>query len=235
MAMKVYKPGQGYWTRVLSAVCIGLLVLAAAAWAWEQAGTVRLPAKSHNIAVRAATGDISVGDSITYLRPSDDYNAGPEPFGAGVVESVNISDDRFGTVVVGSFTTDEVRDDFGQATALTIGTTGTDNSVETFGAQIQSASANPVFPRNYLQASAAGLMMLAGFVFIYWFTGVGRKPNEFLIATDGEMKKVNWSTKREIIGSTWVVIISAFLIAGILYGIDQVFAMIFRAVGVLET
>ena len=27
-----------------------------------------------------------------------------------------------------------------------------------------------------------------------------------MIATEGEMKKVNWSTRREIIGMTWVVI-----------------------------
>ena len=230
MAVKVYKPGQGYWTRVLSAVCIGLLVLAAAAWAWEQAGTIRLPAESHNIAVRAADGELAVGDTVNYLRPAADFNAADEPFGSGVVESVSIGDDRFGTVVVGSFSNDEVRDDFGQATQI-----ATEGGAEAFDARIQSASANPIFPRNYLQAGAAGLMMLGGFILIYWFTGVGRKSNEFLIATDGEMKKVNWSTRREIIGSTWVVIISAFLIAGILYGIDQVFALIFRAVGVLET
>ncbi len=230
MAMKVYKPGQGYWTRVLSAVCIGLLVLAAAAWAWEQAGTIRLPAQSHNIAVQGASGAIDVGDTISYLRPSAEFDGGEESFGTAVVESVSISNDRFGTVVAGTFSNDEVRDDFGQATRLVI-----EGGADPFGAQIQSASANPIFPRNYLQAGAAGLMMLVGFGVIYWFTGVGRKTNEFLIATDGEMKKVNWSTRREIIGSTWVVIISAFLIAGILYGIDQVFALIFRAVGVLET
>ncbi|MEQ8770311.1 MAG: preprotein translocase subunit SecE [Phycisphaerales bacterium] len=230
MAMKVYKPGQGYWTRVLSAVCIGLLVLAAAAWAWEQAGTIRLPAQSHNIAVQGATGEINVGDTVTYLRPAVDFEGGDEPFGTALVESVSISNDRFGTIVAGTFSNDEVRDDFGQATRLVI-----EGGADAFEAQIQSASANPIFPRNYLQAGAAGLMLLIGFGIIYWFTGVGRKTNEFLIATDGEMKKVNWSTRKEVIGSTWVVIIAAFLIAAILYGVDQVFALIFRAVGVLET
>ncbi|GJM19694.1 MAG: hypothetical protein DHS20C14_19070 [Phycisphaeraceae bacterium] len=226
MALRVYKPGQGYWTRVLTAVCIGVLVLAAAAWAWEQAGTIRLPAKSHNIAVRAISGDLAVGDRVSYMRLSDDIDAPLVTLGEGLVESVLVGNDRSGTVVVGTFTNDDVRDNFGRASRLT---------GEGFGAQIASASANPVFPRNYLQASAAGLMLVAGFVLIYWFAGLGRKSNEFLIATDGEMKKVNWSTKREIIGSTWVVIISAFLVSGILYSIDMLFQMFFQAIGVLET
>ena len=34
----------------------------------------------------------------------------------------------------------------------------------------------------------------------------GRKSGDFMIATEGEMKKVNWSTKKEVVGSTIVVI-----------------------------
>lgn len=34
MALGIYKPGQGYWVRVLSAVGLGALILATAAWAW---------------------------------------------------------------------------------------------------------------------------------------------------------------------------------------------------------
>ena len=36
---------------------------------------------------------------------------------------------------------------------------------------------------------------------------------DFLIATDSEMKKVNWTSRKELIGSTKVVIIFMFLIA----------------------
>ena len=35
MALPIYKPGQGYWTRVLSAIGAGTLVLAGAAWLWS--------------------------------------------------------------------------------------------------------------------------------------------------------------------------------------------------------
>ena len=36
---------------------------------------------------------------------------------------------------------------------------------------------------------------------------------DFLIATDSEMKKVNWTSRKELIGSTKVVILFMFLIA----------------------
>ena len=49
------------------------------------------------------------------------------------------------------------------------------------------------------------------------------------------MKKVNWSTRKEVIGSTWVVVVACFLIAAFLFSIDFVFAMFFRAIKVLET
>ena len=45
------------------------------------------------------------------------------------------------------------------------------------------------------------------------------KPSnvDFLIATDSEMKKVNWTSRKELIGSTKVVIIFMFLIALFLF------------------
>ena len=52
-----------------------------------------------------------------------------------------------------------------------------------------------------IMLSSAALAPLLGFI--------ARKPSQtvdFMIATEGEMKKVNWSTRREILGSTWVVI-----------------------------
>ncbi len=54
------------------------------------------------------------------------------------------------------------------------------------------------------------------------------KSADFLIATEGEMKKVSWSSKTEVIGSTKVVIITAFMLASILFGIDLLFTFLFR-------
>jgi preprotein translocase subunit SecE len=63
------------------------------------------------------------------------------------------------------------------------------------------------------------------------------KPSnaDFLIATDSEMKKVNWTSRQELIGSTKVVILFMFLIAFILFGIDIVFGYFFHLINVLDT
>ncbi|HHN77587.1 MAG TPA: preprotein translocase subunit SecE [Phycisphaerales bacterium] len=77
--------------------------------------------------------------------------------------------------------------------------------------------------------------MLLGSVAVYWFVGSNRRTVDFLINTDGEMRKVNWSTKKEIIGSTQVVIVAAFIIAAFLFLIDISFQQFFQFIGVLES
>ncbi len=56
---------------------------------------------------------------------------------------------------------------------------------------------------------------------------------DFMIQTEGEMKKVSWSSKQEIIGSTKVVIITVVFMAALLFGIDICFRMFFQLIGVL--
>jgi preprotein translocase subunit SecE len=56
---------------------------------------------------------------------------------------------------------------------------------------------------------------------------------DFLIATEGEMKKVSWSSRKEVIGSTKVVIVTTFILAAILFIVDLVFATLFRAMNVM--
>ena len=77
--------------------------------------------------------------------------------------------------------------------------------------------------------------ILAGFGLLAWW--LMNKPSnvDFLIATDSEMKKVNWTSRRELIGSTKVVIIFMFLIAGILFFIDIIFGYFFQLINVLDT
>jgi len=57
---------------------------------------------------------------------------------------------------------------------------------------------------------------------------------DFLIQTEGEMKKVSWSSKKEIITSTKVVIITVILMAAVLALIDISFAKVFEWIGVLK-
>ena len=82
---------------------------------------------------------------------------------------------------------------------------------------------------------AASLAFLAAYsLFAYW---IMNKPTnvDFLIATDSEMKKVNWTTKHELIGSTKVVIVFMFIIAVVLFVIDILFGFFFHWIGVLKS
>ncbi len=75
-------------------------------------------------------------------------------------------------------------------------------------------------------------MLVAGVgLFVLWIVNRPRAA-DFLIATEGEMKKVSWSSKKEIIGSTKVVIITTFILAVILFGIDFLFQMLFTKAGI---
>lgn len=135
MAFGVYKSGQGYWTRVMSAIGGCTLGLAAASWVWRETETIK-------------------------------------------VESFEVI---------------------------------------------------------YLQAASAGVVALLTAILVYWLVGVHQKSSEFLIATEGEMRKVNWSTRKMIIGQTWVVVAISVIIALILFVTDITFASFFRWINVLKT
>lgn len=57
---------------------------------------------------------------------------------------------------------------------------------------------------------------------------------EFLIATDDEMKKVNWTSRAELIGSTKVVIGFMLFLAVALFLIDVAFGTFFFQIGILK-
>jgi len=60
------------------------------------------------------------------------------------------------------------------------------------------------------------------------------KNADFLIATDSEMRKVNWTSRAELIGSTKVVIGFMFFIAFLLFAMDITFAYLFHLMKVLQ-
>jgi preprotein translocase subunit SecE len=88
------------------------------------------------------------------------------------------------------------------------------------------------------RANRIALAAAGGFAVVYglFVWRLMNKPAnvDFLIATDSEMKKVNWTSKRELIGSTKVVILFMLGIALFLFVFDQVFNVLFYAVGVLK-
>ena len=134
MSVAMYKPDQGYWTRMSTAIAAGVLVASAAAWAWGQLSVVKTS-----------------------------------------------------------------------------------------------------FAIEYLQGGVAIFILAVGLAVVYWLCYSKPASCEFLIATEGEMKKVNWSSRREIIGSTWVVITVAFVIAAMIFLVDWGFSTFFRAIDVLKS
>jgi preprotein translocase SecE subunit len=70
-------------------------------------------------------------------------------------------------------------------------------------------------------------------LFVYRITNKPRNV-DFLIATDSEMKKVNWTTGNQLMGSTRVVIFFLFFVAVFLSLVDLVFYELFHFVKVLQ-
>jgi preprotein translocase SecE subunit len=80
---------------------------------------------------------------------------------------------------------------------------------------------------------AAGVFAVV-YAFIAWRLMNKPANADFLIATDSEMKKVNWTSRRELVGSTKVVILFMFAIAAILFVLDLIFNTLFYSIRVLE-
>lgn len=89
---------------------------------------------------------------------------------------------------------------------------------------------------NLMYWRAGIALIIAGVFGILLFKWVGTKPRtcDFLIATEGEMKKVNWPTKKEVHGATRVVIFVVLIFMVVLYIADFLFASFFRFINVLE-
>jgi preprotein translocase subunit SecE len=99
----------------------------------------------------------------------------------------------------------------------------------------QQVLAQPVFNRltnAWKVGIVAALVVLSAF-FLWRYLN---KPHtvDFLIETEKEMAKVNWTSRRDLIGSTKVVIVFMLLIAAILFGYDLLFGYLFRLIGILK-
>ena len=135
MSVGIYKQGQGYWVRLMSAIGFGLLVMMGVVWLWDQLSGVQI-------------GDVE-----------------------------------------------------------------------------------PVYIQGGIAVITVAICGLIGYHLI------GRKPKlvEFMIATEGEMRKVNWSTRREVAGSTILVILLTLFIALFCQVADLGFSAFFQWAGVLDT
>jgi preprotein translocase SecE subunit len=76
-----------------------------------------------------------------------------------------------------------------------------------------------------------------GLIYAAIMFSVLNKPSnvDFLIATDSEMKRVNWTSTTDLMGSTKVVIGFMFIMACLLFFYDLFFQTLFWLIGVLKT
>jgi preprotein translocase SecE subunit len=70
----------------------------------------------------------------------------------------------------------------------------------------------------------------AGFAFLFFW--LSNKPSvaDFLIAAEGEMKKVNWSSRKEIAVSTFIVIVLVVILSFLLGFADLCFQLFFTEI-----
>lgn len=220
--MGLYKYGQGYWVRVMTAVLAGLLILSGAAWAMREAGAIEIPVATYSLTLKGVTGDVAPNSTVTVV--AEGTNGEEIEVGTGTVLSVTKTPEGAGTMELS-----KLNFMAGQENAPHKALKSAN-----FAATVASEIPNRIFEPTYLTTGIAALIFLIGAIVIFHF--VGRKPGtvDFLIATDGEMRKVNWSTKKEIYGSTMVVVTATFLIAGFLFAVDAGFSSFFRLIGVLH-
>jgi preprotein translocase SecE subunit len=89
----------------------------------------------------------------------------------------------------------------------------------------------PGFPTIKLIIAAIFCAVTAG---VSWYYLNQPKVVDFFIATESEMKKVNWTSRKEIVGSTKVVISFMFIMALFLFFVDLFFAWLFWMIKVLH-
>lgn len=86
----------------------------------------------------------------------------------------------------------------------------------------------------YIQVGVAVGVIISLGLLGYWLLALNRKFSDFLIATEGEMKKVNWTSRKEIIGSTKVVVFVVVSLSILLFVVDSFFIMFFNSIGILK-
>lgn len=227
MAFGIYKPGQGYWVRVMTASMAGVLLLLAAVWVWNNLQLIPIPRTSWDMALTNVTGTIAPGQTVDLLGETDATSGQRPVLGTAVVQAAQPLSGGGARISVHKAAMNGALD---PVDTKAISAAGGALTAKLSG----SVQGQTAFPVIYIQAAGVGLLLVLGVLVTFWLVAVREGSSEFLIATDGEMKKVNWSSYRGVKDSTWVVILWSVLIAGGLFVVDAAFAHFFRLIGVLE-
>lgn len=225
MAIGIHKPGHGYWTRVMTAVMAGVLFLAAAGWLWNQAALIPIPIQQWDFTVPLVEQQPAAGSQVTLQATAIEAGQRYREVGTAVVAEYAQTTRSQARLSVTNFQTPEP---IGLDAIQALRVDGSNLTVS-------GVTAVRAFDQIYLQGGIAAVVILLGAVAIYYFVGMKPRTVDFLVATDGEMKKVNWSTRKDVIASTWVVIAFSIVLAAGLFVVDILFSEFFRFIGVLDT
>jgi preprotein translocase SecE subunit len=232
MALGIYKQGQGYWVRILTAAFAGIIVLVGCAWLAQSLQAVDLPKPTWSMnVVPAVSGQaisVAPGQNVSLVGDAAEAGGVQPEVGTAEVVSMGASPSGVGQILVVKKMAFKPKADVTQVrgVAYPAGTVVATVSGTPLG--------KPIFEPLYLQFGGVAVLVLVGGVAVFWFVGSRPTSVEFLIATDGEMKKVNWSTRKDIIGSTQVVILWCVLLVLGLFFVDMAFSTFFRLIGVLQ-
>jgi preprotein translocase SecE subunit len=227
MAFGLYKPGYGYWVRVMTATVLGIITLLGCAWLWGQLNAYTPPVKEWQLTVAGLDQAQPAAGTEARLLRTNTLDGTKAVIGTATVSG-------FDSVTGGSHLrlnglALQAPASIDQVDAVEVGPAGSATS-----GTARSARPIAAFDKIYVQAAGIAALILAATWLGFWLIGMKPTTSEFLIATDGEMKKVNWSTRKDIIGSTQVVILWCILLAVGLFLVDTVFAKFFQLINVLE-
>jgi len=79
-----------------------------------------------------------------------------------------------------------------------------------------------------IATSAAGVLVFGVIAFILYNH---HKLSDFMIETEGEMKKVSWPTKKELITSTIIVVLTVIILGVYIGGLDLLLGLAMRLLG----
>ena len=222
----LYKPSEGYWVRMMTAVIAGLLVAAIGGWLWQQLSIVSLPTPKWTLTLAQPEGTApATGNSITFLHNN---GVALENVGSGAILPATSSD----SILVGDLQLSSGRS-MAEVDRVRIEGAAKD-APPAFEAVVKAKRGIPIFEPVYLQAGVAGAVVIVGAILVLWLVGIKRSTVDFLIATDAEMKKVNWSTRKHILDSTWVVVGATVVLVISLFLMDLAFSKIMALIGVLK-
>jgi len=227
MAFGLYKPGAGYWVRVMTATVLGIITLLGCAWLWGQLNAYTPPIREWQLTTRGLDQAKPAPGSEARLLRTNTVDGTKAVIGTATIAGFDAASAgshlRLTSVAMQAPATID------QADTVEVGPVGSG-----VAAAASNARGIPAFDKIYVQAAGIAILILGATLLGFWLIGVKPASSEFLIATDGEMKKVNWSTRKDIIGSTQVVIMWCVLLALGLFLVDTVFAKFFQMINVLE-